>query len=68
MDEQTERYQQYEQLYSVADALWQQVIEQMKIDPNIYQNLDQHMQSDLWQRWATAGQASSESYQKLLHP
>ena len=62
MDERCKRYRQYEQLYNVADALWQQVLEQIKADPNNRQNLEQHMQSDLWQRWAMAHQASREFY------
>lgn len=64
MDEREERYRQYEQLCNTDDALWQQVLEQIKSDPNNRQNLEQHMQSDLWQRWAAAQRTSNEFYEK----
>ena len=65
MNEREEHLREYERLYKYADRLWEGVMGRLSVVPDP-RNLEKHMRSDWWQRWADAQKAASDYYDNHL--
>lgn len=65
MDEIEEHLREYERLRQYADRLWEGFLGRLSVDPNP-RDLEKHMQSGSFQRWADAQKAASDYYDNHL--